>query len=154
MAPATIEVGAGETVLTLRPKEEQPLFFWLFHNHRRYFSTSITYPDGYRYNQHFSWLLSAGLTEPFSIAEAPAPQLPLQNESMGRPYFQVVELSFGAVTDESVQKEIQSGQASEYNDAAVVQLEYGKTYAVTADAIYSATENHEAAFHPGTRIYI
>jgi hypothetical protein len=53
MAPATIEVGAGETVLTLRPKEEQPLFFWLFHNHRRYFSTSITYPDGYRYNQRF-----------------------------------------------------------------------------------------------------
>ncbi len=63
---------------------------------------------------------------------------------MGRPYFQVVELPSHDVTDESVQRAIQSGQASDYNDAAVVQLEYGKTYAVTADAIYSATENHEA----------
>ena len=144
MAPATIEVGAAETVLTLQPKEERPLFFWLFHNHQRYFATSISYPDGYRYNQHFSLLITPGPTQTFRLEDAPAPQLSLQNESMGRPYFQVVELPSGPVTDDSVAKAIQSGQATDYNDATVVRLEYGKTYAVTADATYSATENHVA----------
>ena len=144
MAPATIEVGAAETVLTLQPKEERPLFFWLFHNHQRYFATSISYPDGYRYNQHFSLLITPGPTRMFRLEDAPAPQLSLQNESMGRPYFQVVELPSGPVTDDSLAKAIQSGQATDYNDATVVRLEYGKTYAVTADATYSATENHVA----------
>lgn len=144
MAPTTIEVGAGETAFTLQPNEKRPIFFWLYHNHERFFSTSVSYPNGYHYNRHFSLRIGPGYSELLPVGDAPAPQLFLQNQSSGRPYFRVVEIPSGIVTNDSVANANRSGLATEYVTDSVVQLEYHEAYAVVAEATYSATESYVA----------
>ncbi len=144
MAPITVELGAGEAILTLQPNEKRPTFFWLYHSHERHVSTLLSYPNGYHYKRHFSLLIGPGHSELFPVSDAPAPQLFLQNRSSGRPYFRVLEFPSGIVTDDSVAKANRSGLATEYVADSVVQLEYQEAYTVTAESTYSATEHYVA----------
>jgi hypothetical protein len=133
-------VGAAESVINLQPGQSQDMFFWLFNNHGRYFTTSVFYPDGYHYNRHLYLIITSGFSNPILINDAPVPTVTLENDSMGQPSTEIDEIPSDVAAGQSVGDASGADAVSTYSQNAVVPLKYGKTYEITASSTYSPTQ--------------
>jgi hypothetical protein len=153
MASASVIIGAGEGVFQISPGQTHTAYFWLYHDHERSFVTSVTYDNGYHYNRHFFLIITPGHTATFDIGDAPAPTLTFDNESMGTPYYQLVEVPSGTISDQTISDAIKDNLFLRPQNGQTIDLKYGEAYEITAQSAYSATEyysNNDALYpEPG-----